>query len=41
MPASITKFLNRKLFAIDGLTVTVAVVLVLVALYWYFFMRRK
>jgi hypothetical protein len=36
MPSNITDFLNKKLFAIDGFTVSVLVVIVVVLVWWFF-----
>lgn len=40
MPASLQEFWNKEIFAVDGLKLTIGVVVVLLVLYWFVFMRR-
>lgn len=40
MPTSVQEFWNKELFAVDGLKLTIGVVVVLLVLYWLLFMRR-
>lgn len=40
MPASLQEFWNKELFAVDGLKLTIGLVIVIVVLYWLLFAKR-